>query len=455
MSDRPASTSPIRYTLTDRFPGQHLLHARGNLLASIERLAGSHPDLAAMRTVVGRTVVLARHPELAREVLTGHPRNLRKGLGLQRTRNVLGNGLLTSEGEFHLRQRRLAQPAFHRERVARYADVMVERAEDMAGSWQDGQRLDIARAMHHLTLDIVGRTLFGVDLEGQAAEMGRALTAVLDSFSVWLLLIGDRLYNWPIPRMRRVKRAIPVLDAAIYDIIAQHRRSGVDQGDLLSMLMSARDTEGDGTGMTDQQLRDEVITLVLAGHETTANALAWCWWFLAQHPDVDARLAEELQRVCGDRAPTMADLPSLPYTRAVFSETMRLRPPAYATSREVITPIVLGGMEIPAGAQIVVSPWITQRDPRWWTEPLRFDPDRWLPPRSEPMHKHAYFPFGGGTRVCIGEQFAWTEGILLIASLARRWRFRLTVAADAIRAQPAVTLRPNPGVPVVCGRRTT
>lgn len=446
-------TSTLRYTVRNRFPGEQLLRSRGNLIRNIELMAASDPDLAVARALTGRIVLLASHPDLAREVLTGHPRSLRKGLGLQRTRFVLGNGLLTSEGEFHLRQRRLAQPAFHRERIARYAEEMVARTEVVAASWRDGQSLDLARAMHHLTLDIVGRTLFGVDLQGRAAELGKALTAVLDSFSIWLILFGERLYDLPIPRMRRAKQAVPALDAAIYAIIEEHRRSGRDQGDLLSMLMAARDAEGDGSGMTDAQLRDEVMTLILAGHETTANALAWTWWFLAQHPEIDARLAAEVRDACGDRPITMADLPNLPYTRAVFSEAMRLRPPAYATSREVVEPIVLGGQAIPVGAQVVVSPWVTQRDPRWWTEPMRFDPDRWLAPRAEPNHRHAYFPFGGGTRVCIGEQFAWTEGILVIAALVRRWRFRLTVPATAVRPQAAVTLRPDPGIPVVCERR--
>lgn len=447
------SAERLRYTVRNRFPGEHLVRSRGNLLRSVELMAATDPDLAVAKTVVGRTILLASHPDLAREVLTGHPRSLRKGLGLQRTRFVLGNGLLTSEGEFHLRQRRLAQPAFHRERIARYAEEMVARTEAAAASWTDGQVLDLARAMHHLTLDIVGRTLFGVDLLGRAAELGKALTAVLDSFSIWLILFGERLYDLPIPRMRRAKQAVPALDAAIYAIIEDHRRSGRDQGDLLSMLMAARDAEGDGSGMTDVQLRDEVMTLILAGHETTANALAWTWWFLAQHPTIDARLAAEVRDACGDRPITMADLPNLSYTRAVFSEAMRLRPPAYATSREVIEPIVLGGQEVPVGAQVLVSPWVTQRDPRWWTEPLRFDPDRWLAPRAEPNHRHAYFPFGGGTRVCIGEQFAWTEGILVIAALVRRWRFRLTIPASAVRLQAAVTLRPAPGIPVVCERR--
>ena len=446
-------TSTLRYTVRNRFPGEQLLRSRGNLIRNIELMAASDPDLAVARALTGRTILLASHPDLAREVLTGHPRSLRKGLGLQRTRFVLGNGLLTSEGEFHLRQRRLAQPAFHRERIARYAEEMVARTEMVAASWRDGQSLDLARAMHHLTLDIVGRTLFGVDLQGRAAELGKALTAVLDSFSIWLILFGERLYDLPIPRMRRAKQAVPALDAAIYAIIEEHRRSGRDQGDLLSMLMAARDAEGDGSGMTDAQLRDEVMTLILAGHETTANALAWTWWFLAQHPEIDVRLAAEVRDACGDRPITMADLPNLPYTRAVFSEAMRLRPPAYATSREVIEPIVLGGQAIPVGAQVIVSPWVTQRDPRWWTEPLRYDPDRWLAPRAEPNHRHAYFPFGGGTRVCIGEQFAWTEGILVIAALVRRWRFCLTVPATAVRPQAAVTLRPAPGIPVVCERR--
>ncbi len=454
MGESTASAQgTLRYTVHNRFPGEHLLRSRGNLLRSVELMAATDRDLAVAKTIVGRTVLVASHPDLVKEVLTGQARSLRKGLGLQRTRFVLGNGLLTSEGEFHLRQRRLAQPAFHRERIARYADVMVARTLAMVAGWSDGQRLDIARAMHHLTLDIVGRTLFDVDLQGKAAVMGKALTEVLGSFSIWLILLGDRMYDWPLPSMRRARRALPVLDAAIYEIIAEHRRDGRDRGDLLSMLMSARDEEGDGSGMSDQQLRDEVMTLVLAGHETTANALAWTWWFLAQHPEVDARLAAEVRAVCGDRPPTMADLPQLPYARAVFSEAMRLRPPAYATSREVVAPITLGGQTVPVGAQVIVSPWVTQRDPRWWDDPLRFDPDRWLSPRSEPRHKQAYFPFGGGTRLCIGEQFAWTEGILLIATLARDWRFSLGVPADAIRPEAAVTLRPAPGVPVVCHRR--
>jgi cytochrome P450 len=318
--------------------------------------------------------------------------------------------------------------------------------------WRDGERRDIAQAMNRLTLDIVAKTLFDADLRGRAQEIGRALTAVLDAFTVLFIFVGDDMLRWPLPRTRRARRAIPVLDAAIYAVIEERRRSGEDRGDLLSMLLAARDTEADGSGMSDAQLRDEVMTLFLAGHETTANALAWTWWYVAQHPHVEQRLHEEIDSVLGGRLPVMDDVPRLPYTKAVFSESLRLRPPAYATTRQVVGAYTLGGYVVPVGAQVMVSPWVTQRDPRWWHDPLTFDPDRWA--RGEPLHKGAYFPFGGGTRICIGEQFAWTEGVLLLATIAQRWRLPLAVAPQHVRAQAAVTLRPVPSVPVTVVRRS-
>jgi cytochrome P450 len=271
----------------------------------------------------------------------------------------------------------------------------------------------------------------------------------MDTFTVLLIMVGDRLYDLPLPRMRRAKRALPVLNEAIHTLIREHRTTGGDRGDLLSMLLAARDTEGDGSGMSDEQIRDEVMTLVLAGHETTANALAWTWWFLAQHPDVESRLYAELDAVLGEvDVPSMAHLPSLPYTRAVLAESMRLRPPVYATSREVVGDFALNGIPFPLGTQVMVSQWVTQRDPRWWDEPERFDPSRWLDGREAGRHKFAYFPFIAGTRVCVGEQFAWTEGVLVLASIARRWRLKLTVPPSAVGHYAAVTLRPHPGVPV-------
>ena len=438
----------ITPTLRPRYPGQYLIRSMRDMLNGVVDLGASAPDLAIARAP-GRYIVLAKHPDLVREVLITQAKALHKGRGLQRTRIVLGNGLLTAEGDAHLRQRRLVQPAFHRERIARYAETMVALTERATADWKHGQRLDAVQVMHHLTLDIVAKTLFDADLRGKARALGSALTAVMDSFTVLLIVVGDRLYDAPIPRMRRAKRALPVLNEAIYEIIRDRRASGEDRGDLLSMLLAARDTEGDGSGMTDEQLRDEVMTLMLAGHETTANALAWTWWFLAQHPEVEAQLYAELDAVLvGGRAPTMADLPSLPYTRAVFAESMRLRPPVYAVTREVVGEFSLHNMRFPPGTQVVVSQWVTQRDPRWWDEPERFDPMRWMDGRAETRHKFAYFPFIAGTRVCVGEQFAWTEGVLLLATIARRWRLRLTVAPSSVGHRAAVTLRPFPGVPV-------
>lgn len=443
----------ITPTLRPRYPGQYLVRSMRDMLLGVTDLGASAPDLAIAR-VPGRYLVLAKHPDLVREVLITQAKSLHKGRGLQRTRFVLGDGLLTAEGDVHLRQRRLVQPAFHRERIARYADTMVACTERATADWHHGQRLDAAQAMHHLTLDIVARTLFDADLRGRAAALGAALTAVMDTFTVMLILVGDRLYDMPLPRMRRAKRALPVLNEAIHALIREHRATGEDRGDLLSMLLAARDTEGDGGGMSDEQIRDEVMTLVLAGHETTANALAWTWWFLAHHPDVESRLYAELDAVLGDvDVLSMAHLPSLPYTRAVLAESMRLRPPVYATSREVVGDFALNGIRFPLGTQVMVSQWVTQRDPRWWDAPERFDPSRWLDGREAGRHKFAYFPFIAGTRVCVGEQFAWTEGVLLLASIARRWRLKLTVPPSAVGHYAAVTLRPDPGVPVELERR--
>lgn len=455
MSSPSAPTAPTEHappiTWRGRFPGELLLRGTRSLLEVVEELGASADDLAHASNL-GRHLILAKHPELVREVFVGQSRALVKGRGLQRLKMVLGNGLLTSEGEFHLRQRRLVQPAFHRERIARYAETMVRLTDETVRAWRDGEQRDIAGDMHRLTLDIVAKTLFDADLRGRAHDIGRALTAVLDAFSVLLIFIGDSMLRWPLPRMRRARRAIPVLDAAIYAVIEERRRTGEDRGDLLSMLLAARDTESDGSGMSDAQLRDEVMTLFLAGHETTANALAWTWWFVAQHPEVERRLHAELDAVLGGRLPGVEDVPALAYTKAVFSESLRLRPPAYATTRQVVGAYTLGGYAVPMGAQVMVSPWVTHRDPRWWRDPLQFDAERWF--RGEPLHKGAYFPFGGGTRICIGEQFAWTEGVLLLATIAQRWRLPLAVAPSHVRARAAVTLRPVPSVPVTVVRRS-
>ena len=423
------------------FPLRSLAAFRRDPLAFLQRMQREHGDVSRWRFGQRRLYLLA-HPEMVRDVLVTRHRNFIKSKALQRARVVLGQGLLTSEGEVHLRQRRLAQPAFHRERIAALGDTMVRYAAQAAGEWRAGAEMDVTREMNRLTLAIAGKTLFGADVQGEADEIGRALTDMLEAFKRLTNPLGPLLDKLPLPTTLRVRRASERLDQTIYRMVAQRRASGEDRGDLLSMLLAARDEEGDGGGMTDLQLRDEALTLFLAGHETTANALSWTWHLLAQNPDAEARLHAELGAALAGRAPTPDDLPRLPYTRAVLAESMRVYPPAWAIGREPLEEFDAGGYRIRAGTVVLVSPWIVHRDPRWWADPERFDPDRWSPEREAEIPRFAYFPFGGGPRKCIGEGFAWTEGILVLATLAQRWTLRHAPGAEVSR-QPLITLRPT------------
>ena len=407
-------------------------------------LAHEYGDIVTFK-VPGERFLLLNHPDQIRDLLVTHNKLFKKGRGLERTTMLLGNGMLTSEGEFHLRQRRLAAPAFHRDRIAAYGDVMSAFARRHAEGWHDGTMRDMAKDMMRLTLAIAGKTLFDADVENEAAEIGEALESVFDAWSLALLPLGHLLIHLPIPAARRFKKAKARLDATIYRMIAERRAAPGDRGDLLSMLIDATDTEGDGSGMSDVQLRDECMTIFLAGHETTANALTWTWYLLSQHPEVEATLHEEVDRVLGGRAATAADLPRLPYTRMVLSESMRLYPPVYAIGRRALTPYEVGDYRVPVRTVVLASQYLVHRDPRWWSEPERFNPERWREGSGEPRHRHAYFPFSAGTRVCIGEQFAWMEGILVIAELARQWRFRHD-PTHTVGLAPQITLRPSHGM---------
>ena len=427
-----------------RYPGEFTVALARDPIGFLTRLAREHGDVAHFSMGSQRMVFVAA-PELIREVLVTRQRSFHKGRGLERAKRLLGEGLLTSEGDFHLRQRRLAQPAFHRERVAGYGDAMVRDAMRARDRWRAGETIDASHEMSRLTLAVVGKTLFGADVEEEAPEIGEALTAALGSFGFAVLPLGGLLQRVPfLPPVRRFNRARARLDATIYRIIAEHRAAGRDRGDLLSMLLAAQDDEGAGGGMTDLQLRDEAMTIFLAGHETTANALAWSWYLLSQHPEAEARLHAELDAAVGARPPTAADLPRLPYARMVLAESMRLYPPAWVIGRRALAPYAVRGTTLPARTVVLVSQYVVHRDPRWWPEPDRFRPERWAEdPGDRP--KFAYFPFGAGTRVCIGEQFAWMEGTLLLATIAQRWRLRL-VPGHPVTPQPIVTLRPKFGM---------
>ena len=387
-------------------------------------------------------------------MLVTHAHVFHKGRGLERAKRLLGEGLLTSEDPVHLRQRRMMQPAFHRDRIAGYAGVMTAHAEAMSARWRDGETRDLAQEMSRLTLSIVGRTLFDSEVESEADEIGAALTTAIQlfgrTFSLPFFQVVDRL---PLPSNRRFAKARARIDATIGRLIAERRRSPGGRTDLLTLLVQASDTEGDGTGMTDVQVRDEAVTIFLAGHETTANALTWTWYLLSQNPEAEARLHAEADAL--DGPPGFADLPKLAYTEMVFAESMRLFPPAWIIGRRAIEDYAIGGYVVPSRSIVVCSQWVTHRDPRFFPEPERFDPERFRPEAKEQRPRFAYFPFGGGPRVCIGEGFAWMEGVLLLATLARRWRLRLAPGHPVVPA-PSITLRPERGMRMrIESRRST
>ena len=416
---------------------------RSDPLGFLERTAAKYRDLAYFR-LGPQHVFLVNEPDLIREVLVVNQANFTKSRALQRARILLGEGLLTSEGDLHLRQRRLVQPAFHRPRLIGYSKIMSEYAIRARDRWRDGQTVDVASEMMRLTLAIVGATLFSADVEREAAEIGEALTAILHMFNLLMMPFSEYLEKLPLPSIRRFEKARARLDQTIYGMIAERRASAEDRGDLLSMLLLARDEDGAG-GMSDQQVRDEALTLFLAGHETTAQALTWSWYLLSQNPDCEARLHEEVDRVLEGRAPAFEDLPHLKYTEMALAEAMRLYPPAWAIGRKSIEEFQLGGYIIPKGSILILAPYVTHRDARYFSEPERFDPTRFTPEARESRPKFSYFPFGGGARVCIGERFAWMEGVLALAAVAQKWRLRL-VPGHRVAPLPLITLRTRHGM---------
>jgi len=435
--------------LKRRFPGDLLLRFRKDILGFAETATAGYRDVVTF-DLAGTRWAIVNHPDLIRDILVTHQRSFAKGRALERAKRVVGNGLLTSEGEFHLRQRRLAQPAFHRDRIATYAEQMVRYAVRVGEGWRDGDTVDMHQEMMHLTLAVVSKTLFDADIESQSDEIGAAVTTILDSFALVMLPFPGVMERLPLPFARRFRKARARLDTTIYALIAARRASREDRGDLLSMLLQATDVDGDGTGMSDKQLRDEALTIFLAGHETTANNLTWTWYLLSQHSDVAARLHAEVDAL--DGTPTMSDLGRLPYTRMVVQESMRLYPPAYAIGRRALEDYDCGDYVLREGTIVLVLPWLQHRDARWWPDPTRFDPERWAPEHTTDRPKFSYFPFGAGTRICIGEQFAWTEAILMLATLAQRWHATLA-PGHPVELQPLITLRPKHGMRMVLQRR--
>lgn len=416
------------------------------------QLERDYPTLAHFK-LIGEHTYAMNSPEVIVDVFIGHGRETMKGRGLQGTKAVLGNGLLTSEGEVHLRNRRLVQPAFHRERIAGYATDMVDLTLAHEMTWQDGQGLDMQSDMSSLTLEIVGRTLFGADLSGDAHEIGDALAGLLLGMGRYLVL-GPNALRVPLPARQRALESFARIDRIVDRVIEQHRARG-DTGDMLSMLIAA---EEDGAGFDDAQVRDEAMTLILAGHETTAMTMTWTWMLLAQNPSAAEWLHEEVDTVLGGRAPSIEDLASLPRTRATIAEAIRLYPPAWIQGRRLLADVEVEGWTLPSGSITLISQFALHRSPRWWESSLTFLPQRWIDAsgafseEAPGQPRGAWFPFGWGNRRCIGEQFAWTEATMILATLSQRWRPEL-VPGSAISVVPAVTLRAKGGMPMVLRRR--
>ena len=395
-------------------------------------------------------VYILSDPELIEWVLVRNYQKFLKDRVVQNSRWFFGQGLLTNEGESWLRQRRLSQPAFHRERIAAYAQLIAGYAEETLTTWKDGATLDIHQQMMQLTLRIVVRCLFNVEVE-KIGSVSSAMNVLMRNTTGARMLLPPVARYLPTPTMMRVRRAVRELDNTVYGIIAAHRANESDSGDLLSMLINARDE--DGSVMNDKQLRDEVMTFLLAGHETTALALSWTWFLLAQNPAVEEKLHAELQSVLGGRAPEYADLPALKYTECVLKESMRLYPPAWSLARTAAVDFELRGYKIPRGANLVMSQWIVHRNPKYFPEPEKFDPGRWLDPATQKLPRFAYFPFGGGPRQCIGSAFAMMEAMLILATVAQRFRMSLAAQVPVVPV-PSFTLRPKHGILMTFQQRT-
>ena len=428
-----------------------MFEPQGDSIRYLTKCAREYGDIVFFR-FLGVPACFVNRPDCIESVLVTQNSNFVKSKDYRAMRRVLGNGLLLSEGEFWRRQRKLIQPAFHQERISAYSEIMVGYTQRMLESWSDGQALDIHEAMMHLTLGIVAKTLFDADVSHEAEDVDAALSVLMGKFlrQAGLALL---LPSWvPLPTSQLLKRAVGRLDRVIYRIIEQRRVSGQMSGDLLSVFLQVQDDEG--VGMTDRQLHDEIMTLFLAGHETTANVLSWTWFLLGQNPEVEEKLHEELASVLGGRVPTPGDLPRLVYTDMVLRESMRFYPPVWVIGRRALAPFRLGEYELPADTNVLISQLIMHRDARYFPEPERFDPHRWSAgdPRIASLPRFAYFPFGGGPRVCIGAGFGMMEAALLLATIAQQFRIRIA-PGQTVKMQPTVTLRPRNGIPVTLKRR--
>ncbi|MGC2648876.1 MAG: cytochrome P450 [Candidatus Sulfotelmatobacter sp.] len=413
-----------------------------NPIILFQHLAKTYGDIAHYK-IGPHHIVFLNHPDYIREVLVVQNDNFIKERTVQRTKMLLGEGMITAEGAVHRAQRLAAQPAFHRQRIGEYGGVIVEESAQLRDSWKAGERRDIAVDMMHLTLKIVARTLFATDLRDEVYELAAAINRIMGLYNFLVMLpAAEWLVHLRPPGLAAFVRARKRIDAVVYRMIDAHRRSGRDSGSLLDLMLAASPANDEASR---QALRDQVITIFLAGNETVANALSWTWYLLSENPECEAKLHEEVDRVLAGRLAVAADVPNLRYTETVMAESLRLYPPAWAMGRYARNDFTLGEYYLPARTTVLISQFITQRDPRYFPDPLRFDPDRFSAEGKARRTKFTYFPFGAGARQCIGESFAWMEGVLILATLAQKWKLRLD-PGHRIEPQPLITLRPKYGM---------
>jgi cytochrome P450 len=388
-------------------------------------------------------IVFLNHPEYIREVLVVQNDNFIKERTVQRTRMLLGEGMIASEGAVHRAQRLAAQPAFHRQRIVEYAGVIVEEAARTRDSWRSGEQRDIAADMMHLTLNVVARTLFATDLRQEVHELASAINRIMGLYNFLIMLpAAEWLVHLRPPGLAAFVRARNRIDAVVYRMIDAHRKNARDRGSLLDLMIAASPAAGPESR---QSLRDQVITIFLAGYETVANALSWTWYLLSQNPECELKFHAELDSVLQGRAPAVEDVPRLRYTENVLAESLRMFPPAWAMGRYARNDFTLGEFFLPARTTVLISQFITHRDPRYFPDPMQFDPNRFSPESKAQRTKFTYFPFGAGARQCIGESFAWMEGVLILATLAQKWKLKL-VPDHRVEPQPLITLRPKYGM---------
>jgi cytochrome P450 len=422
----------------------NVLALRNERLALLQRISHEFGDIGAFH-FGPRMVPVLNSPELIRQALVEQEANFEKTATVRALGTpVLGNGVFFSEGEEHRRQRKLLAPLFQHRRVQEYAETMITCTSHLQEEWEDGKTLNIADEMTRQTLWIIGEILFGADISGEESELGEVLTYMFRHFTDAVVNPLRLPQSWPTPQNRRARQAIERINTTLYRLIETRRQSGEERGDFLSMLLHAQDEEHT-TSLSNRQIRDEALGLFVAGHETTANALTWCWYLLSQHPEIYARMQAEGDSVLAGRVPTLADLPNLPYTLQVFKETLRLYPPVYASTRRAISSVRLGGYHIPKGASVVISPYTLHRRAKFFPDPECFDPERFAPEQEQTIPRYAYLPFGVGSHICLGMHVALLEGHLILATLAQRVRFEF-VGSGPIEPEPLLTLRPKGAV---------